>query len=111
MNLTDAQDKKIGALSGGMRQRVGIVQAMLSDPKILIQNAHKGVDERGFPGPVFTQQAIHTLTQGGGKVFQRILALVLFRIYLLDGAKTALVVLGGSISEVDTLVSTFTFGE
>ena len=36
VNLTDAQDKKIGALSGGMRQRVGIVQAMLSDPKILI---------------------------------------------------------------------------
>ena len=33
------------------------------------------------------------------------------RIYLLDGAKTAVVVLGGSISEVDTLVSTFTFGE
>lgn len=36
VNLMDAQDKKIGALSGGMRQRVGIVQAMLSDPKILI---------------------------------------------------------------------------
>ncbi len=35
VNLADAQDKKIGALSGGMRQRVGIVQAMLSDPKIL----------------------------------------------------------------------------
>ena len=33
------------------------------------------------------------------------------RIYLLDGAKTAMVVLGGSISEVDTLVSTFAFGE
>ena len=33
------------------------------------------------------------------------------RIYLLDGAKTAVVVLGGSISEVVTLVSTFTFGE
>ena len=33
------------------------------------------------------------------------------RIYLLDGAKTAVVVLGGSISEIDTLVSTFTFGE
>ena len=32
------------------------------------------------------------------------------RIYLLDGAKTAIVVLGGSISEVDTLVSTFEFG-
>ena len=33
------------------------------------------------------------------------------RIYLLDGAKTAVVVLGGSISEIDTLVSTFEFGE
>jgi len=33
------------------------------------------------------------------------------RIYLLDGSKTAVVLLGGSISEVDTLVSTFTFGE
>ena len=31
------------------------------------------------------------------------------RIYLLDGAKTAVVVLGGSISEVDTLVSVFEF--
>lgn len=33
------------------------------------------------------------------------------RIYLLDEAKTAVVLLGGSISELDTLVSTFTFGE
>ena len=32
------------------------------------------------------------------------------RIYLLDGAKTAVVVLGGSIIEIDTLVSTFEFG-
>lgn len=36
VNLKDTQNKKIGALSGGMRQRVGIVQAMLGDPKILI---------------------------------------------------------------------------
>jgi ABC-2 type transport system ATP-binding protein len=36
VNLLDAADKKIGALSGGMRQRVGIVQAMLNDPDILI---------------------------------------------------------------------------
>lgn len=36
VNLTEATNKKIGALSGGMRQRVGIVQAMLGDPKILI---------------------------------------------------------------------------
>ena len=32
------------------------------------------------------------------------------RIYLLDGAKTAIVVLGGSINDLDTLVSTFEFG-
>ncbi len=32
------------------------------------------------------------------------------RIYILDGAKTAVVVLGGSIDELDTLVSTFEFG-
>lgn len=36
VNLTDRAEKKIGALSGGMRQRVGIVQAMLGDPSILV---------------------------------------------------------------------------
>lgn len=36
VNLCDASNKKIGALSGGMRQRVGIAQAMLNDPDILI---------------------------------------------------------------------------
>lgn len=36
VNLSDAANKKIGALSGGMRQRVGIAQAMLNDPDILI---------------------------------------------------------------------------
>lgn len=36
VNLGDATNKKIGALSGGMRQRVGIAQAMLNDPDILI---------------------------------------------------------------------------
>ena len=36
VNLTDAAHKKVGALSGGMRQRVGIAQAMLNDPDILI---------------------------------------------------------------------------
>ena len=36
VNLPDVERKKVGALSGGMRQRVGIVQAMLNDPKILI---------------------------------------------------------------------------
>lgn len=36
VNLADVRNKKIGALSGGMKQRVGIAQALLNDPKILI---------------------------------------------------------------------------
>jgi ABC-2 type transport system ATP-binding protein len=36
VNLSNSKHKKIGALSGGMRQRVGIAQAMLNDPDILI---------------------------------------------------------------------------
>lgn len=36
VNLSDAEKIKIGALSGGMRQRVGIVQALLGNPELLI---------------------------------------------------------------------------
>lgn len=36
VNLSDAEEMKIGSLSGGMRQRVGIVQALLGQPKLLI---------------------------------------------------------------------------
>lgn len=36
VNLSGSEEKKIRALSGGMRQRVGIVQAMLGDPAILV---------------------------------------------------------------------------
>lgn len=36
VHLGGSEHKKIGALSGGMRQRVGIAQAMLNDPDILI---------------------------------------------------------------------------
>ena len=36
VNLPDVEQKKVGALSGGMRQRLGIVQAVLGDPDILI---------------------------------------------------------------------------
>ncbi|MEK3890337.1 ABC transporter ATP-binding protein [Bacillus sp. FSL K6-3431] len=36
VNLTHVRKKKVGSFSGGMKQRVGIAQALLNDPKILI---------------------------------------------------------------------------
>lgn len=36
VNLEKERGKKIGDFSGGMRQRIGIAQAILNDPKILI---------------------------------------------------------------------------
>jgi ABC-type multidrug transport system ATPase subunit len=36
VNLGDVADDRLGGFSGGMRQRVGIAQALLSDPELLV---------------------------------------------------------------------------
>ena len=59
LTLSDVKRKKIAKLSGGMKRRVGIAQAMLNDPKILVMDEPTaGLDAMGRLEMMHTIQAL-----------------------------------------------------